>query len=156
MCCLLLTVLLIAGALPIGTWGQTSYHALQGIYKEAADEAIRHLNQRVLQHMNFLGYLSNTERSDPFYIELHLKATTCKNTGQTTHQDDCQFKPKTPPFNCAVCKPDNDFRTHCVIEQNAIKFVDHRKKLCPKTHHTGEDNVFTSTIFSKTEEIIAV
>ncbi|KAJ8272704.1 hypothetical protein GJAV_G00092430 [Gymnothorax javanicus] len=134
---LLLTLLIIAGALPIATSGQQNYHVLRGIYKEAADAAITYLNQRARQHMNFLGYLSNTEKSDPFYIELHLKATTCKNTRQTTHQDGCQFKPKTPQINCAVCKADTNFTTHCVIERNAIKFVDQRKDLCPKTSNTG-------------------
>ncbi|KAJ8336909.1 hypothetical protein SKAU_G00381290 [Synaphobranchus kaupii] len=99
MCRPLLPLMLITGALLISTEGQGNYHRLSDTYKDIADQAIQHCNQNPLrnckqpgaQHINFFQFLHRTEKNNPFYIELQLKATNCKNTGETTHKDDCQF-----------------------------------------------------------------
>ncbi|KAJ8246535.1 hypothetical protein COCON_G00234760 [Conger conger] len=133
MCRSLLFLLLIAGALLISTEGQQDYHTLTGIYKDAVDKAIQYCNERSSKHLNFLGFLRNTERSDPFYIELHLKVTTCTKTGKTTHRDDCPFMNRRPKINCAVCN--NGIKSgpgiHCVTQLQLNQFMEERKKVCP-------------------------
>ncbi|KAJ8268450.1 hypothetical protein COCON_G00136220 [Conger conger] len=131
MCSSLLILLLIAGALLISTEGQQDYHSLPSFYKDTVNKAIQHGNQKSLQHLNFVAFLPDSERPDPFYIELHLKATNCTKSEKITHRDDCQFMERRPRINCAVC---NNQRTglfiHCAPQQKVKQFEEFRKNEC--------------------------
>ncbi|KAJ8268447.1 hypothetical protein COCON_G00136190 [Conger conger] len=132
MCRSLLFLLLIAGALLISTEGQQDYHKLTDKYKAAVDKAIQHCNEKSSKHVNFLGFLPDSEKSDPFYIELHLKVTTCTKTEKTTHRDDCPFMDRRPKINCAVCNKGtgSGLDIHCAAQLQVIKFMEERRKLC--------------------------
>ncbi|XP_061111863.1 uncharacterized protein si:dkeyp-73d8.6 [Conger conger] len=134
MCRSLLILLLIAGALLISTEGQQDYHKLTGIYKAAVDKAIQHCNEKSSKHVNFLGFLPDSEKkSGPFYIELHLKVTTCPKTEKTTHRDDCPFMNRRPKINCAVCNKgiESGLDIHCVTQLQVNQFMEERRKVCP-------------------------
>ncbi|KAJ8268449.1 hypothetical protein COCON_G00136210 [Conger conger] len=133
MCRSLLFLLLIAGALLISTEGQQDYHTLTGIHKDAVNKAIQHCNEKSSKHVNFLGFLPDSEKSDPFYIELHLKVTTCTKTEKTTHRDDCPFMNRRPIINCAICNKGtgSGLDIHCATQLQLNQSMEERKKVCP-------------------------
>ncbi|KAJ8336910.1 hypothetical protein SKAU_G00381300 [Synaphobranchus kaupii] len=128
MCRPLLPLMLITGALLISTEGQEDYHRLSAIYKNIVDQAIQHCNQNPLrnckqpgaQHMNFFRFLHRTRKHNPFYIELHLKATDCSSSWKTTHQDDCKFISQEPSINCAFCKK-HETDLHCTTQRRTAE-----------------------------------
>ncbi|KAJ8336913.1 hypothetical protein SKAU_G00381330 [Synaphobranchus kaupii] len=155
MCRPLLPLMLITGALLISTEGQGNYHRLPGIYKDIADQAIQHCNQNHLQgaqHINFLRFLQGTKKYNPFYIELHLKATDCSNTWKTTHQDDCKFISKAPFINCAFCYG-TDLKTsfiHCTTQRTANEHTKERNDGCKGFFLTGASHVLGETTETET------
>ncbi|KAJ8397399.1 hypothetical protein AAFF_G00439480 [Aldrovandia affinis] len=142
MCRPLLILLLITGALLISTEGQQSYQMLQDILKDTVNQAIEQVNKNVNQHMNFVGFLPESEN---FYYEFHLRATQCGKTGNNTHREECEFLITRPKINCAVCKEDvqnqpSNRSIHCLPQMQANKAADRRNKSCSK-YNVGEGSL---------------
>ncbi|KAG5841833.1 hypothetical protein ANANG_G00171170, partial [Anguilla anguilla] len=102
MCCSPLILLLITGALLIPTEGQ-------GDLLSIVDMAIEHGNkipEKPEKHMNFYRILRREQGWTLLSTELLLRATDCKNSGMTTHQNHCKFTEPKRFINCLVCIDD--------------------------------------------------
>uniref|UniRef100_A0A0E9WMP6 Cystatin domain-containing protein n=1 Tax=Anguilla anguilla TaxID=7936 RepID=A0A0E9WMP6_ANGAN len=157
MCCSPLILLLITGALLIPTEGQHNhcsflrdYHKLLDTDKAIVDMAIKHVNTELKQHeqhMNFLCFLWRKPGSKLLSAELLLRATGCKNSGMTTHQNHCKFtEPKQfTVVNCRVCIDDLTRREpsfiHCDWQKNATTHAEHRRNGCEKHSHGGSTSL---------------
>uniref|UniRef100_A0A0E9SM92 Cystatin domain-containing protein n=2 Tax=Anguilla anguilla TaxID=7936 RepID=A0A0E9SM92_ANGAN len=105
MCCSPLILLLITGALLIPTEGQGDYHGLSLMDKSIVDMAIEHgnkISEKPEKHMNFFHILKREKGSKLLSTELLLRATDCKNSGMTTHQNHCKFTEPKRFINCLV------------------------------------------------------
>uniref|UniRef100_A0A0E9Y0L6 Uncharacterized protein n=1 Tax=Anguilla anguilla TaxID=7936 RepID=A0A0E9Y0L6_ANGAN len=108
--------------------------------------AIKHFNTELKQHeqhMNFLCFLWRKPGWTLLSTELLLRATDCKNSGMTTHQNHCKFTEPMRLINCLVCTDDltrlETSTIHCDWQRNVHKHAELRKNLC-ENYDPGQRN----------------